>query len=77
MVNTAIIAGLVAGYTVSAVVTALLVAEDAPVDDHAARFAAAGGSGRTACVGALRRGRGAARCLVGRSPDRFVTTQRR
>lgn len=75
MVNTAIIAGLVAGYTVSAVVTAFLAAEDAP--DDGTRSTVFDGPGRAACAGAIRHGRGAARCLAGRSADRLVTTRRR
>ena len=75
MVNSAIIAGLVAGYTLSAVVTAFLAAEDAP--DDGARHAAVDRSGQAACAGALRRARRSARCLAGRSSNQLLTTQRR
>ena len=76
MVNPAIIAGIVAGYTVGAVVTAFFAAEG-PTDDVAATAIAIAAHPASRCAGALRQRGRAARCLVRRTPDRRVTTQRR
>lgn len=77
MVNSAIIAGLVAGYTVSAVLTALLVAE-AGIDDDARVRANALPAGPlpASCLGAVRRTRCLAHALARRDRTRLVTTRR-
>ena len=77
MVNPAIIAGLVAGYTVGAVVTAFLAAEDPTIEEVAANASAVAAHPSSRCAGALRQRGRAARCFVRRSPDRTVTSQRR
>ena len=69
MVNPAIFAGLLAGYTVGAVITALAVAKEDSSREAASRAAARANhpSARTRCTGALRRTRHVASCL--RSAD--------
>jgi hypothetical protein len=77
MVNPAILAGLLAGYTVSALVTALVAAEDPTPRERRIEAAVAAHPASTGtCARALRRSRRAARCLVG-APLPPVTTQRR
>ena len=78
MVNPAIFAGLLAGYTVGAVVTALAVAHDDPPHELAAPTAAEPRARRTGvCARAVRRSRGVSRCLRVLDAGRPLSSPRR
>ncbi len=74
----AIVAGLLAGYTVGAVVTALAVAHDDPPLDGPAFAAAEPRTGTPGvCARVVRRGRGASRCLRSFDVARPLSSPRR
>ena len=77
MVNSAIIAGLVAGYTVSAVLTALLAAEDGTDDSPVRADALTTRPLPASCLGAVRATRCPAHAVARRDRTRLVTTRRR
>jgi hypothetical protein len=79
MVNPAIFAGLLAGYTVGAVVTALAVAQDDRTREATplAVARAIHPSATSRCTGAISRTRHAARCLRATDRHGLLTEPRR
>jgi hypothetical protein len=77
MATPAILAGLIAGYTVGAVVTALAVAQDDPSTVLPRRLSVASAPGtRGACSRAVTR-RSVARCLRSLDSTRALSSPRR
>jgi hypothetical protein len=78
MAYPAIVAGLLAGYTVGAVVTALAVAhDDPPLREPAVAAAEPGTRGSGVCARVARRSRGVSRCLRSFDQVRTLSSPRR